>query len=296
MAVTAEAKNKLFGALPDVSLLDLEAITALLRLLLAKQFPAFWDQHESTRAYRVAESLAIELNYDPDFYKEEQDYASRSAREIVPLLVNWVQPRSVVDLGCGVGAWLSMFTEMGIDDVLGIDGDWVKPSCLCIPESKFQSRDLKQPICFERRFDLAISLEVGEHLPSESGEILVESLCRLAPVICFSAAIPFQGGRGHINEQWPEYWTAKFSKHGFECVDCIRPHIWTNNEVEPFYAQNMFLFCSSEGLEKNPRLNQEREIQVRAEFPRSLVHPKVFIALIYNSLLVGSGCDRAVGY
>ena len=64
-------------------------------------------------------------------------------------------------------------------------------------------RDLAQPLQIDRRFDLALSLEVAEHLPPECGSEFVQTLTDLSSVILFSAAIPFQGGTDHLNEQWP---------------------------------------------------------------------------------------------
>jgi hypothetical protein len=51
-----------------------------------------------------------------------------------------------------------------------------------------------------KRFDLAISLEVAEHLPEGSAGALVSTLIEAAPVVVFSAAIKGQSGTNHINE------------------------------------------------------------------------------------------------
>jgi 2-polyprenyl-3-methyl-5-hydroxy-6-metoxy-1,4-benzoquinol methylase len=89
-----------------------------------------------------------------------------------------------VDLGCGVGTWLRVFQEHGIQDVLGIDGDYVDRSALDIAEACFRSTDLSRPLEIERQFDLALCLEVAEHLPQRSAATLVGSLCGSAP-LCF---------------------------------------------------------------------------------------------------------------
>jgi SAM-dependent methyltransferase len=284
-------KAELLKNLPDISAFDMDSIAVLLRLLIQKQFPAF-----SIGLYGTTESAVDEAVYDQEFYEDEYGYSNRSSRIIVPLLLELVQPRCVVDVGCGVGAWVSAFKKKGLEDVLGIDGEWVEMSMLCIPEEQFMRWDLKKPIKLDTQFDLAISLEVAEHLPAECADSFVASLCRLAPVVCFSAAIPFSGGNGHVNEQWPHYWIERFMQNGYECIDCIRPRIWINDEVEPCYAQNMFLFCSPEGIKNNAQLKKAHNIQKLIGMPHAYVHPKIFMALIYNGLLGGAGLEPTLFY
>src|SRR5262245_37434535 len=141
--------------------------------------------------------------YDQGFYDVVADTASHSAAVVVPVILSFVQPASVVDVGCGVGAWLAEFSRRGTADVMGYDGDWVDWARLAIPYERVRAVDLTRPLTDSRRYELAISLETGEHLPAASARTLVQSLVHLSDVVVFSAAIPFQGGRHHVNEQWP---------------------------------------------------------------------------------------------
>ena len=143
--------------------------------------------------------------YTPQFYDLHQDGARRSARQIIPLVLNWVRANSVVDVGCGTGSWLATVRECGNDDIIGVDGDYVYQSQLEIPRATFVARDLTRPVDLGRSFDLAISLEVAEHLPAPCASTFVASLVKLAPIVLFSAAIPGQGGTDHVNEQWQDY-------------------------------------------------------------------------------------------
>ena len=143
-------------------------------------------------------------SYTEEFYEIVREGAKESAKEIIPIIFEFIQPKSVIDVGCGVGTWLSVFQAHGVEDVWGIDGDYIDKNVLEIPEEKFLTFDLKNPFKLSRQFDLVVSLEVGEHLPQECAETFVESLTQLAPVILFSAAIPFQGGTDHVNEQWQD--------------------------------------------------------------------------------------------
>src|SRR5262249_16044265 len=152
-----------------------------------------------------------------------------------------LEPKSVVDVGCGIGTFLNVFLENGVNDVLGIDGAWVDRGQLYIDEKYFVEADLEQPLKPGRKFDLAICLEVAEHLRPESADAFVEWLCSLSDTIVFSAAIPGQGGDNHLNEQPFEYWQNKFAVHDFHFYDVFRNRYWQNDEIDCWYRQNMFL-------------------------------------------------------
>jgi hypothetical protein len=187
--------------------------------------------------------------YTEQFYREQRSLSRASAEAILPPVIQAVQPSSVVDVGCGVGTWLSTILVAGVTDVLGLDGGWVQTDSLDIPAEQFRAVDLRQPICINRRFDLALCMETGEHLPIERSPGLVSDLVGLAPVVLFSAAVPGQGGTDHINEQWPDFWAELFATHGYECIDAIRWRHWTDQCVEFWYAQNSFLYVAKERAE-----------------------------------------------
>jgi len=203
------------------------------------------------------------------------DGSRRSAQAILRIVFDLVQPQSIVDVGCSIGTWLSVCSAMGATDYTGIDGDYVDRNALLIPRERFLSLDLMRPFNLDRRFDLVISLEVAEHLPKESAEGFVNSLVSLGPVVLFSAAIPFQGGTGHINEQWPDYWARFFLQRGYLAIDCLRPRIWSNPDVQVWYAQNCLLFVHREVLGMSDTLRHEQECC--AGRPLSIVHPNHYI-------------------
>jgi SAM-dependent methyltransferase len=159
------------------------------------------------------------------------------------VLLEAIVPHSVADIGCGIGGWLAVFLEHGIEDILGIDGAYVNRDELVIPREAFLAHDLNQPLVLDRWFDLALCLEVGEHLDARSSATLVASLTALAPVVVFSAAIPGQSGVGHVTLRWPDYWTALFGAQSFRPVDFVRPRIWDDAEVEPWYRQNIVVYA-----------------------------------------------------
>jgi SAM-dependent methyltransferase len=208
--------------------------------------------------------------YDRGFYDEQMTGSLRSASIIVPLVLASVPARSVCDIGCGVGTWLCAFLAHGVTDVVGVDGHYVPLDYLKISSQSFRSADLCNALELGRTFDLAVSLEVAEHLPQSSAATFVATLTRLAPVVLFSAAIPAQGGTGHINEQWPDYWVGLFAEHDYVAVDAIRPVVWENPNVEWWYRQNTFVYVKRELLPRYPLLEAAA---APPQLPRRLVHP-----------------------
>ena len=192
-----------------------------------------------------------------------------AAKEILPLVFNIHQPTSILDVGCGTGTWLKVAQDLGIQKIKGIDGAYVDRNMLKIAEEHFHEHDLNTPFLLHEKYDLAICLEVAEHLlPSAAGD-LITSLTKHSDVILFSAALPGQGGQNHINEQWPVYWQKLFEANGYEMQDIIRHKIWTNNNIERWYRQNIFLVVNK----KHPLATGENKEAL------SLIHPELFQAI-----------------
>jgi SAM-dependent methyltransferase len=213
--------------------------------------------------------------------------SSESVNIIVPFLLEYVSPKSVVDVGCGNGLWLQAFKNNGITDILGLDGQWYKPSLLFkhIDKSEFMCIDLEYPFVLSKFYDLVICLEVAEHISHEHADDLVHSLVNAGKTILFSAAIPAQGGFNHINEQWPTYWVAKFEKYGYCFYDVIRPKIWNNPKVEFWYKQNMFFVAP-----KN--LMSSKESPVVSYL--SIVHPDMYLNKVQYIARRNSGIRKFI--
>lgn len=224
--------------------------------------------------------------YNPKFYRELE--ATRdSARETLPIIFDLMKrdllkPASMVDIGCGAGHWLAVAAELGVKDILGIDGEWALRAQLAIPRDKFIEHDLRSPLKLGRRFDVALSLEVAEHLPESQARAFVETLCEAADRVVFSAAIPGQGGRHHINEQWPDYWAELFRGLGYECYDVLRPRIWDNPRVLWYYAQNCLIFTRTGTLS---------QLGTPAT-PLSLVHPGLWSVRVSHMNSPGKLLER----
>jgi SAM-dependent methyltransferase len=191
--------------------------------------------------------------YAEDLY--EDDRARDSARIVVPMAVALTHPSSVLDVGCGRGAWLSEFKNHGVEKILGLDGDYLKPSMLLFPADRFRPTDLSSKFQVpDERFDLAICLEVAEHLPARNSRHLVRQLVSAAPHVLFSAAPPGQWGGGHINCQRLSYWRKIFEELGFKTLDPFRPKLRDDRHVAWWYRQNLVMFASPDVCATNPAL------------------------------------------
>src|SRR6266403_1721923 len=219
----------------------------------------------------------VSEHYTKSFYEGLRSGATRSSNVVVPLVLQLISVKSVVDVGCGDGSWLATFQKLGVSDILGIDGDYVEQDFLQIPPERFRPMDLAKPFHLGRRFDLAISLEVAEHLPPETASAFVRSLTGAASAVLFSAAIPYQGGQNHINEKWPDQWAALFRENGYFPIDAVRKRIWQNDEVDWWYAQNTLLFAHGGLVERSLALKAALERTDSEQL--SVVHPKQHLYL-----------------
>jgi SAM-dependent methyltransferase len=178
--------------------------------------------------------------YDKNFYDLIADGSIRSAEKVVPLVMDIFRPNRIVDFGCGTGAWLHTFKKHGVERVLGLDSSDDGHSLLS--DDEFELIDLGSPYVPLYKYDLAISLEVAEHIAEDKADNFVKNIARSSDNILWSAAVPGQRGLNHINEQWPSYWIAKFKDLGFNCNGSFRYQFWFDEEIETWYRQNILLF------------------------------------------------------
>lgn len=193
----------------------------------------------------------------------------KTPKLIAPMILETINPSSILDVGCGLGTWLKAFEDLGIKDILGVDGDWVDRELLKILPNQFAMHDLTLPFDLKRKFDLVISLEVAEHLDVSASEQFVQTLVNHGELILFSAAIPGQGGQNHINEKWLSVWADIFKRHNYILIDFLRPRIWSNPAIEVWYKQNIVLLCK----EHHPLIVQLKHYHTPY---LDIVHPDLF--------------------
>lgn len=215
--------------------------------------------------------------YDQDFFKNQKNGSFLSARKVVPLIIEIVHPESVVDIGCGLGTWLKVFQEYQVNDILGVDGEYIDKSKLMIAESSFLSHDLSKSLNLnDKRFDLAISLEVAEHIRKKYAKVFIENLINLSDAIVFSAAAPRQGGTHHVNERWLQFWEQIFNDFGYELLDPFRMKIINMADVEWWYKQNIILAVKKELLGDDkyrqlPKFNKDFYLLHKMILRRSII-------------------------
>jgi 2-polyprenyl-3-methyl-5-hydroxy-6-metoxy-1,4-benzoquinol methylase len=187
---------------------------------------------------------------DVNYAHSNEFHNEKAASIILPYVLSLFTINSIADFGCGTGSWLSAAKKLGVEKVRGIDGIRVDDDMLTINENEFTLHDLKKPLNLNEKFDLAICLEVAEHLPETAAVNIVDMLTAHSDVILFSTAIPFQTGDHHINEQWPSYWQDLLEKKGFYPYDILRAHFWNNPNVEWWYKQNIIIYSNKKELAK----------------------------------------------
>lgn len=222
--------------------------------------------------------MTISIEYSPAFYAGQVQGSCSSASRVVPVIIELLHPTTVLDVGCGLGAWLSEFSKAGCC-VCGVDGNYIDQSLLRIPGESFVRADLEECVRDCRipgrtgdRFSLCLSLEVAEHLAPSMADGFVRLLTHYSDCVLFSAAIPHQGGAHHVNLQWPDYWIARFAAMDYKVLDIIRPRIWEDQSIEPWYRQNTLLFMKNGCALANQAYAVPQESRLRR-----IVHPDYYL-------------------
>ena len=205
--------------------------------------------------------------YAGNFHQTRHQETNYAAKKILTILLDVFEIHSAIDIGCGVGTFLWFLEQRGVSDILGLDGDWVNHELLVITPDKFLPVDLKTLPKFERAYDLLICLEVAEHLPPEYAADFIGKLCKLSNLVLFSAAVPGQKGRAHLNEAWQSYWAKLFAEHNYHPLDLIRPKIWHDSAIPFWYRQNTLVYVKA---------GEQLAPQNFEACPLDIIHPELF--------------------
>jgi len=185
--------------------------------------------------------------YDSDYYESTvEGPAVRSVGRIANSILNDFKATCIIDVGCGTGALLEALRDRGCE-VFGLEYSEAALKYCRSRRLSVAKFDLEREVFNDNRtFDVAVSMEVAEHLPERVADRYVDLLTRLSQVIVFTAAPPGQGGTDHVNEQPPSYWISKFQQRGFKHVEELSQR-WRENweaagDVTRMYYQNLMIF------------------------------------------------------
>ena len=189
------------------------------------------------------------VEYSEHFYKSVTSRALTASEVIANTLLQNCNPNSIIDIGAGDGSWIvTLASKSEAKRLIAVD----------LPGSNFESiknsnKTIEvQTIDFEQEmiqngepYDLAICVEVIEHISSDRALRLLDWMSENCRAIIFSGATPGQGGTHHINEQSQSYWIGSMSKRGFIPIDNMRPQLINNKKVASYYRNNIFLYINS---------------------------------------------------
>lgn len=167
---------------------------------------------------RVGERLSIDaLTYNPVIMESFHSFALQNAAKVVAAIREvFAEAHSVIDVGCGSGAFAAEFTRQGVR-AIGLEHSRHGVELARRQGVDCRPFDVARPVAAQIREtgDLVYSFEVAEHVPASLADSFVHFMTCLGPLVVFTAAQPGQEGIGHINVQPLNYWIEKFERAGF---------------------------------------------------------------------------------
>lgn len=219
------------------------------------------------------------MTYDFEWHAMHGDRTEASAKIVLQELKTVFDYQSILDIGCGDGRWLKQALSGGVTTIAGVDGPWTDVKSMMIPVDCLYIRDFSKTYDLGRRFDVAICLEVAEHVAPEHAEQFVASLAARSDCVLFGAAIPYQGGFRHINERWQSYWAKLFAAEGYQVFDLFRERLWANDRVHFWYKQNMLLYIKETRGDLIEAARNYLERERLSQLPIDIVHPEKYEAV-----------------
>lgn len=185
--------------------------------------------------------------YDKEYYNRYlNEKQVQDAKNFNNVVQNQLDPKSVIDFGCGAGRFLISYDKQGIP-VLGIDNHKEAIKISPLQDSKLEKHNLQKPYYPKQKYDVAYCIETLEHIPDEYSDVVISSIKRSASTAIVTAATPGQRGTLHLNEKQKEKWIKKFESHGFKYKNELTHYISDLIEVkEDYLKQNLMIFESSD--------------------------------------------------
>lgn len=204
---------------------------------------------------------------------EEKHIRVETALRCLRLVKEDIDLSSVVDFGCGIGAWLKAAEMLGAQEILGLEGDYIRKNETVIPQERILAADLAEyAYDWKKHFSAAFTIEVAEHLPEASADRFCRALVNASDVVVFSAARLGQTGVGHINLQPLGYWIKKFWQMGYVPLEPFRPYLSGDESIYWWLRQNLIMFVNYSTFIRKPNL--QRFARPLADF--DLLYPNGF--------------------
>ncbi|MEO6681923.1 MAG: class I SAM-dependent methyltransferase [Ginsengibacter sp.] len=156
---------------------------------------------------------------------------------VLKIVSSEINPRSVLDVGCGTGASLNFFLENGVDAKGLENSDYAIENSPV--KAHIYKHNLNRPYLSDKQYDLVWSFEVIEHIHPKYEDIFLNTLVNHSDQILISAARPGQGGHGHFNEQEPEYWINRFKDLGYDYDNDFSKKLQSTGDA---YVENVLFF------------------------------------------------------
>ena len=174
--------------------------------------------------------------------KIDFDYLNTEEGPFAERLAFWIKevlaPSSVLDAGCGPGTYVYAMRDIGVNAV-GLDTD-----DRVIGKPHLTQKSLMDMT--DEKADVVVCLEVAEHIPEEFNDKIVEKIVgAVGKSLIFTAAIPGQGGVGHINCRPRQFWLEKFTAAGLKHDIDMEEHILTyarGGYHMGWFTQNLLYF------------------------------------------------------
>jgi len=194
-------------------------------------------------------------NYNNEFYLSVGDRGFEASKIVFKILKSFIDPKIIFDYGCGYGIWAkNAASQFPSSKVVGFDLNSTiaknNASKELLQNLHYESINFETHEYSYQKSNLAISLEVVEHISKDRANLHILRMCQTSEVILFSGAVKGQGGTGHINEQTLEYWVNQFKSHGWIPIDIIRPQIKHIHKIPSYYKNNILLFVHEKNYDK----------------------------------------------
>lgn len=191
--------------------------------------------------------------YDDRYFKWHKDNTRKYIIKTMDWFIDNYKPNSVIDYGCGIGAYLESSLNKGITNIKGFDigGEYVKKYTEKSIQPFIEYLDCTKPVNTEK-YECVISLETGEHIETKYSEQFIKNIVNSTQKkgnIIYSAAQPGQPGTGHINCQPKEFWIKIFNSFNFFVDEKLTNKVssnWSSLGAPNYITNNLIILKNNE--------------------------------------------------